>query len=275
MKRLEGRCALVTGASGGIGRALCAQLVAAGASVIAVARTPPPPPGSGTRWRSVSADLATEGGRERVMRAVAEAACAPDVLVLGHAIGEFGRFEDQPPERIAEILQVNLVSSALLVRALLPHLQRLPRAAVVAIGSTFGSIGFAGFGAYSASKFGLRGLFEALSREYADSGVRFQYVSPRATRTAFNPPAVEALNQALGAASDPPEVVARAVLDAIARGTSRRQLGWPEKLFARINGVLPELVDRSLRKQLPVILRHAEGQAPTTNKGVAHARSSS
>lgn len=187
------------------------------------------------------------------------------MLVLGHAKSAFGLFEDQHPDELEKLLQTNLVGSALLIHALLPVLRRHEQASVVAIGSTFGSIGFAGFAGfatYSASKFGLRGLMEALSREHDGTGLSFQYLSPRATRTAFNTPAVDALNAELKVGSDAPETVAAALVHAIVQGDRRRQLGWPEKLFARINGMFPALVDRSLRAELPIIRRHAAQAQP-------------
>lgn len=98
---------------------------------------------------------------------------------------------------------------------------------------------------------------EGLAREYADSDLRFQYLSPRATRTAFNTPAVEAMNREMKVAQDDPAAVAAQLVDAIAAGRRRLQIGWPEKLFARLNGALPGLVDRSLRAQLSIVRRHA------------------
>ncbi len=141
---------------------------------------------------------------------------------------------------------------------------------MVVIGSTFGSLGYPGFAAYSASKFGLRGLMEALSREYADTSLRFQYLAPRATRTAFNTPAVDALNAELKVASDPPQDVAEKLVRSIIRGETRRQLGWPEKLFVRINGILPSLVDSSLRGQLSIIRRHAQRQGRSSPEETSH-----
>jgi hypothetical protein len=58
-------------------------------------------------------------------------------------------------------------------------------------------------------------------------------------------------------AQDDPDDVAEQLVAAIASGRPRLQLGWPEKLFARINGVLPGLVDRNLRSQLAIVRRHA------------------
>lgn len=260
MSTLRGRTVVLTGATGGIGSALCEALVDAGARVLAVGRNTArlqaladaAPVGA---VQPVEADLATAEGRGRVMAAAA--ASAPAVLVLAHAQPAFGLFEDAAGADLRSLVETNLIAPMLLVHDLLPLLSRQPDAAVVALGSTFGSLAFPGFAAYSATKFGLRGLFEALAREYDDTGVRFQYLSPRATRTRFNSPEVDALNRELKVTQDEPSAVARALVDAIARGRARLQIGWPERLFTRINGVLPALVDRNLRSQLPIIRRHA------------------
>ena len=138
----------------------------------------------------------------------------------------------------------------------LPLLRAQPRALVVNVGSTYGSIGYPGYATYCASKFALRGFSEALRRELADTQVNVMYAAPRATRTAMNSTAATALNQALKVGMDDPADVARAVLKAVQSERSELYLGWPEKLFVRINGMLPGVVDRALRKQLPVIRRY-------------------
>jgi short-subunit dehydrogenase len=265
MITLRGRTVVLTGASGGIGAALAAALVEAGARVIAVGRDPSRLDALVRQLRPgavqpVPADLCTADGRAAVVAAARSAGAS--LLVIAHAQGAFGLFEDQGEALLSNLVQTNLVAPMLLVRAMLPALQTHHDAAVVAVGSTFGALAFPGFAAYSASKFGLRGLIEALGREHAGGPVRFQYLAPRATRTAFNTPAVDALNAELKTAQDQPEAVAAQLLDAILRGDRRRQLGWPEKLFARLNGVFPALIDRALRTQLPIVRRHA--RAPST-----------
>jgi len=144
-----------------------------------------------------------------------------------------------------------------LCRGLLAHLRSLPEACILNTGSVFGSIGYPGYAVYSASKFAVRGFTEALRRELSDTNVKVHYVAPRATRTGINTSAVERMNEELGVAMDPPELVARAVCDMVDGGRVEAVLGWPEKFFARVNGVLPRLVDGALRKQLPIIRRYA------------------
>ena len=269
MISLRGRRVVLTGASGGIGAALAAALVEAGATVLAVGRDPVKlnrlvhqhRPGA---LVPVTADLCTAQGRATV--AARAAAMSPSLLVIAHAQGAFGLFQDQGEAELSSLVHTNLVAPMLLIRDLLPGLQTQPGAAVVAIGSTFGALAFPGFAAYSASKFGLRGLIEALGREHADGPVRFQYLSPRATRTAFNTPAVDALNAELHTAMDAPADVAAQLLEAIRRGDRRRQLGWPEKFFARLNGAFPALIDRALRGQLPTVRRHARPAIPAVSE---------
>lgn len=262
MIALQDRTVLLTGASGGIGAALCDALVKSGARVVAIGRNDERLNALASRHPAgrvapLTADLATEAGRAHLVAAVGTLERVPSVLVLAHAQSAFGLFEDQSPDTLRMLIETNLTAPMQLIHALLPTLKRHEQAAVVAIGSTFGSLAFPGFAAYSATKFGLRGLMEGLAREHADDGLRFQYLSPRATRTAFNTPQVDAMNREMKVAQDEPEAVAAQLVAAIASGRSRLQIGWPERLFARINGALPGLVDRNLASQLSIVRRHA------------------
>ncbi|KRD34923.1 short-chain dehydrogenase [Lysobacter sp. Root916] len=259
---LRDKTVLLTGASGGIGSALCDALVATGARVIAVGRNEPALAALAQRHEAgrvtpLAADLSSAEGRARVIDLARRLSPSPSVVILAHAQSAFGLFEDQSPARLEQLFDTNLVAPALLIHDLLPILKQHERATVAAIGSTFGSLAFPGFSAYSASKFGLRGLMEGLSREYADTNLRFQYLAPRATRTAFNSEAVNSLNRAMKVAQDEPAAVAAQIIVAIEQERPRMQLGWPEKLFARLNGAFPSLIDRNLKAQLPLIRRHA------------------
>jgi short-subunit dehydrogenase len=180
-----------------------------------------------------------------------------NILVNNAGVNPFGLYEDLRAEQIDLALAVNLQAPMHLCRELLPHLLACVPAAIVNTGSVFGSIGFPGYAAYAATKFGLRGFTEALRRELTDSGVSVYYIAPRATRTGINSSAVEQMNRELGVAMDPPERIA-AELAAMLQSERRSVVvGWPEKLFVRVNGLWPAIVDRAVRKQLPIIRRYA------------------
>jgi hypothetical protein len=74
------------------------------------------------------------------------------------------------------------------------------------------------------------------------------------------------MNRELGVAMDPPERVARELVSLLRSGRSSAVIGWPEKLFVRINALIPGLVDRAVRRQRPVIHRYARPVAPEAQR---------
>jgi short-subunit dehydrogenase len=255
---------LLTGAGGGIGAAIaaaiaphCDALLLVGRDLgrlLAVERAVGRP---GLACVALAVDLTTVAGRNAVARAAAELGI--DLLINNAGTSEFAWFGDQGEEAIARILGVNALAPMLLTRRLLPLLQAQPAATIVNVGSIYGYLAYPGFAAYSASKFALRGFTEALRRELADSSVRVLFFAPRATRTALNSPALVALNDELGTAMDAPAKVAAELVRLLRRPARERLLGMPERLFARLNQLLPGLVDAGLRRQLATIRAHARG----------------
>lgn len=248
--------AVLTGASGGIGLALAERLCAGGAQLIAVTRQEEALSELRERYpkqvRVVAADLGSTSGRQAVVDA-ARALGGVNLLINAAGVNRFALLEQLDDQAVAELLGLNLVATIQLTRAMLPLLRQQRQALLVNVGSIYGSIGYPGYATYCASKFALRGFSEALRREMADTGVGVLYVAPRATRTPMNSAQAVALNSALKVAMDQPESVADAVLRAIELDRSELYLGWPEKFFVRLNGLLPSLVDKALRKQLPLI----------------------
>ncbi|MFV8816548.1 SDR family oxidoreductase [Haliea sp. E17] len=248
----------LTGATGGIGRELARRLAGFGAKLVLIARdaraleeTLALLPGSG--HSAVVADVATGVGRASVLSAAQQGV---DILINNAGVNYFGLLPDLSEQQVQDMVGINLLAPILLIRALLPGLVEAG-GAIVNIGSGYGSIGFPGYSGYCASKFGLRGFTEALQRELSDQDIRVLYIAPRAVATAMNPPEVVALNRQLGNAMDQPANVASAVMDALRHNRKRRFLGWPERLFVKINGVFPGLVDRALKKQLPLVRKQA------------------
>ncbi len=107
----------------------------------------------------------------------------------------------------------------------------------------------------------MRGFSEALRRELADSQVRVHYVAPRATRTALATDRVRAMNAELGVGMDSPSTVAAAIVRALREERRELVAGLPERMFAKVNALFPSLVDRSLKRQLGVVRRHASSSA--------------
>ncbi|WP_203143203.1 SDR family oxidoreductase [Marinobacter mangrovi] len=251
---LRNRVFLLLGGSGGIGQALIQPLVEAGSRVIVASRHPKPMVGQADGVEQVSLDLAAPD-LPRVLADLSKA--YPDIDGVIHCAGQniFTGIEDLPVAALDSLLSVNLRSAILVAHHFVPRFRRQGRGALVFVGSTFGSIGFPGYGVYCATKFGVRGFSESLRRELADTAIQVLYVAPRATQTSMNPTAVNDLNAALGNRMDSPEAVAGEILAAMKSDQQRRYLGWPEKLFVRLNGILPRLVDRAMLKQLPIIRR--------------------
>ena len=81
--------------------------------------------------------------------------------------------------------------------------------------------------------------------------------SPSAIDTPLNSPAVNALNRALGNRSDTPEAAAKKIVEILRRGDRERHIGFPESLFAWLNGAMPRLVDQGLAGKLATIKKHA------------------
>jgi short-subunit dehydrogenase len=256
--QLADKTIVLTGAAGGIGRAMAARLAVAGARLCLVGRQENSLralcgelPGEGHRL--LVADITTAEGRAAVVR---DCAAGVDLLINNAGVNHFGLLEEQSDEQLRQTLEVNTLAPILLTRDLLPLL-RAHSGGIVNVGSGFGSIGFAGYCGYSASKFALRGFTEALRRELADSPVQVQYLAPRAVTTSMNPPEVVAMNRELGNAMDTPEQVAEDLLRLLRSGKRALHMGAPERFFAKLNALLPGLVDSALAKKLSVIRRQA------------------
>ncbi|OLR95429.1 SDR family oxidoreductase [Actinokineospora bangkokensis] len=175
---LAGKTAVVTGASQGIGLATTHALVAEGAHVLAVARTPP----TGDGITPVAADLTSQDGT----KAVAEAAGEVDILVnnLGGVIPASMRaagFLDLDDDTWQQTYELNLFATVRLTRALLPTL--LDRRGTIINVSSIGALAAYPPVDYGTAKAALNNLTKALSEEFAPRGLRALTVSPGPTRT--------------------------------------------------------------------------------------------
>jgi short-subunit dehydrogenase len=254
--KLRAARVLITGAGGGIGRALALELARRGAHLALAGRnrerlqeTRAEIRRAGGTAGALLLDIARPSGHEAAVQLCEEHLGGLDILVNNAGLAHFGAFATQEPAAIDTLVRTNLTGALLLTRAALPGMLAQGRGQIVNIGSTFGAIAFPHFAAYSATKFALRGFSEALRRELEASGITLTHVSPRATRTGANPEAVYRLAEQAGNAVDTPESIAPRIAEAIERDRPELQIGAPERLFTRINALFPRLVDAALRKQ--------------------------
>jgi short-subunit dehydrogenase len=102
-----------------------------------------------------------------------------------------------------------------------------------------------------------------LRRELAGTRITVQHMAPRATRTSLNSNAMNEVNRQLGNRVDDSDRVAQIVVAGLSTRRANAVIGWPEALFARVNAVMPLLVDGTLEKQLPVIRRFIQRGNPS------------
>jgi NAD(P)-dependent dehydrogenase (short-subunit alcohol dehydrogenase family) len=178
---------LVTGASSGFGRAIVEAAVAAGDVVVATARS------TGSiqdlaalhpdQVDAVQLDVTDLAQITAVVEDVLQRHGRVDVLVNNAGRTHVGAVEETTDEELRSLFEVHFFGPAALVHAVLPQMRERRSGAIVQLSSMGGQLSFAGFSAYSATKFALEGLSEALADEVRTFGIKVLIVEPGAFRT--------------------------------------------------------------------------------------------
>ena len=183
MSTLEGKVAVVTGASRGIGAAVARQLSAAGVSVGLASRS-----GDDLGLENaigLTCDVADPAQVDAAVAATVERFGGLDILVANAGVGAYGPFLELSSAHLDEMIDVNLKGTIYAVRAALPYLLESSAADVVTLASEAGRRGFPGEAVYCASKFGQVGFTRALDGELRERGVRCTNVCPGGVATDF------------------------------------------------------------------------------------------
>jgi uncharacterized protein len=212
--RISGAKALLTGATGGLGREVAHTLRRHGAELILSARSPDllDPLAAKLGARGILADLAVEGDPERLVAEAGEV----DILIANAALPGAARLENLTPTEAQRVIDVNLGAPVLMAQALIPGMLERGRGHLVFISSTGGRVTAPGNPLYHASKFGLRGLAGALRVDLHGSGVGVSCIFPGFIRDAGMFADSKAKLPA-GTGTRSPEDVARAVVRAVER----------------------------------------------------------
>jgi NADP-dependent 3-hydroxy acid dehydrogenase YdfG len=180
---LEGRVALVTGASGGIGAAVARSLHEAGAAVGLISRR-----GDDLgleRGLGLACDVRDRAGVARATDEVVERFGRLDIVVANAGVGAYGSFLELDPEQVEAMIDVNLKGTLYTAAAVLPHLIAAGGGDFVALASVAGLRAFPGEAVYNASKFGQLGFTRALDHELREQGVRASCICPGGVETEF------------------------------------------------------------------------------------------
>lgn len=226
----------ITGASSGFGMAFAHYALEQGHAVVATARNP-------GRLEALSEkapdrvllqplDVTAPGAAASAVGAAVARFGRIDVLLNNAGYGIVGAVEETPEAELRAQMETNFFGAVETIRAVLPAMRRQRAGAIVNISSMGGQMSFGGFGAYSASKFALEGLSEALAQEVSPFGIKVLIVEPGAFRTGFaadalkHMPIMEAYRDTVGG------------IRSFAQGMHGTQVGDPSRAAAAIDRAL-------------------------------------
>jgi short-subunit dehydrogenase len=242
---LAGKTALLTGATGGLGRAIAKALADKGATLVLSSRKDAELeqlatslPGGG--HRVLVSDLARDGEAQRLVAEAGEL----DVLVANAALPASGRLDGFSQEEIGRALRVNLEAPVAMTRELLPAWQQRDSGHFVYVSSLSGVFASARASLYAATKFGLRGFALCLREDLRPTGIGVSVITPGAIRDAgmF---AESSAKAPPGLGTGTPEGVGKAVVRAIERNEAEISVApLAQRVGARVAMLSPELVGR-------------------------------
>jgi NAD(P)-dependent dehydrogenase (short-subunit alcohol dehydrogenase family) len=180
MYALNGRVGLVTGAGGGIGREIARRLAREGMTVAVLDRDGAAAQAVAVEIAGfgVTADVTSSDEVQRAVDAVLSRYEKIDVIVNNAGVAWMGPALEMPLDALQSMLRVNVEGVFIVSRAVLPHMIARRAGSVVNLASWAGKTGNANFAGYSASKFAVVGLTQALAREMAPHGVRVNAICP-------------------------------------------------------------------------------------------------
>ncbi|MGH7226181.1 MAG: SDR family NAD(P)-dependent oxidoreductase [Gemmataceae bacterium] len=256
---VRGARILLTGASSGMGRCLAELAARAGARLALAARSADKLndlAGSlnalGAEAIAVPGDVTSEADRQRIVSTVVERFGGLDVLINNAGVGSWCHFVESSEEILRRVLEVNFFAAAELIRLTIPLLHKGRQPAIVNVASMCGRRGIPAWSEYSASKFALCGLTEALRGEMTRFAIDVLLVIPGVTRSGLWEHLLRntgryRLDVNKGMA---PEEAAAGFLRALPRNRTETVLGWDARWILRVNRFWPRLLDAVLARQV-------------------------
>jgi short-subunit dehydrogenase len=250
---------LITGASAGIGRCLAELAVERQARVVVASRNADrlsqiakSLQSDGTTVHAFPVDLTEAEGRARLFQFVNETLDGLDILVNNAGIGSFGHFAGSSERILRRVMEVNFFAPAELTRLALPLLRRGHQPLIVNVASKCGRRGLPAWPEYSASKYAICGLTEALRAEFSRFGIDILLVLPGLTATEMGGCLLRnegrmKIDFATGA---PASKVALAILRAMEQRRAEVVIGRDARALLLVNRFFPRLVDRLIARKV-------------------------
>ena len=190
MFNLEGKVVLITGAGGGIGRALVTSFVAAGATVVLSGRDTEKLDTvkscvMGVGCYAIPADLSVEGEAARLVEEAIRQAGKIDILINNAGITKDTLVMRMTDEQFDSVMATNLRSCFQLCRAAIPHMMKQRHGRIINMASIVGAIGAAGQANYAASKGGMIAMTKSIAAEVASRGITANVIAPGFIKTAM------------------------------------------------------------------------------------------
>ncbi len=235
LRDLRGRRLLITGASGGIGRAIAERAARAGARLTLGARSADKLDAlareltaTGAEVIAVPTDVTSADDRQRLLAAAVDRFDGLDVLINNAGVGSFGHFAESTEAILRQVMEVNFFAPAELMRLAIPVLAKGRQPAIVNVASMCGRRGIPAWSEYSASKFALCGLTEALRAELVRFSIDMVLICPGLTRSDLNRHMLrnEGRMKIDFTKGQPPEEVAAGILRSLCKNRSETVLGW-------------------------------------------------
>jgi short-subunit dehydrogenase len=271
-RELREKRILITGASQGIGQALAIEAVAAGARVAISARSEDllrkaaeDLTGHGHPVLAIPADVTKSDDRRRMLDSVIQAWGGLDVLVNNAGVSCFGHFSSSTEEVLREVMEVNFFGPAELIRLAIPVLAQGDQPAVVNVSSRCGRRALPAFPEYSASKFALCGLTEALRAEFVRQGIDVLLIVPGYVATGLPERMLrrEGKIDLCKLRGISPRQAALEILDAIRKNRAETVLGGDARWLLRFNRFFPRLTNyliaRKVKKLYSGVRSQSEG----------------
>jgi short-subunit dehydrogenase len=265
-RTLSDRRILITGASRGIGRSLAEQAARSGARLVIVARSAillqsvaDSLTAQGARVTAIPADVTSDEDRRRIMATVEERLGGLDVLINNAGVGSFGHFSSSSEEVLRQVMEVNFFAPAELIRLAVGVLARGQQPAIVNIASMCGRRGLPAWSEYSASKFALCALTEALRGEMVRFHIDVLLILPGLTRTAMGRHLLRNAGRMKIDFTDgmSPDLVAAKVLHALQRNRTETVVGQEARWLLLLNCLLPRFMDHLLARKVRTLYASA------------------